>query len=106
MTISTKRELTPFLPLQVLKMMVGTNLKDVQLQQIVDKTILIADRDGDGKISFEEFAAYLFKNKTAIYTLRRTIKPLCTALYPYVMLAPMNQEPTESGNTGPWLANN
>jgi len=42
---------------QVLKMMVGTNLKDVQLQQIVDKTILIADRDGDGKISFEEFAA-------------------------------------------------
>ena len=38
-------------------MMVGTNLKDVQLQQIVDKTILIADRDGDGKISFEEFSA-------------------------------------------------
>ncbi|XP_063692617.1 calcineurin subunit B type 1-like [Bolinopsis microptera] len=33
---------------QVLKMMVGTNLKDVQLQQIVDKTILIADTDGDG----------------------------------------------------------
>lgn len=42
---------------QVLKMMVGTNLKDVQLQQIVDKTILIADKDGDGKISFEEFSA-------------------------------------------------
>ena len=42
---------------QVLKMMVGTNLKDVQLQQIVDKTILIADTDGDGKISFEEFSA-------------------------------------------------
>ena len=38
-------------------MMVGTNLKDVQLQQIVDKTILIADTDGDGKISFEEFSA-------------------------------------------------
>ena len=38
-------------------MMVGTNLKDVQLQQIVDKTILIADKDGDGKISFEEFSA-------------------------------------------------
>ena len=27
-----------------------------QLQQIVDKTILFADKDGDGKISFEEFA--------------------------------------------------
>ncbi|KAG0300908.1 Calcineurin subunit B [Dissophora globulifera] len=39
----------------VLKMMVGTNLKDNQLQQIVDKTIMEADRDADGKISFEEF---------------------------------------------------
>lgn len=41
---------------QVLKMMVGTNLKDSQLQQIVDKTIIYADKDGDGKISFEEFS--------------------------------------------------
>jgi serine/threonine-protein phosphatase 2B regulatory subunit len=40
----------------VLKMMVGNNLKDQQLQQIVDKTIMEADQDGDGKISFEEFA--------------------------------------------------
>lgn len=39
----------------VLKMMVGNNLKDAQLQQIVDKTIMEADLDGDGKISFEEF---------------------------------------------------
>jgi len=36
-------------------MMVGNNLKDQQLQQIVDKTIMEADQDGDGKISFEEF---------------------------------------------------
>nr|CAG4711957.1 unnamed protein product [Naegleria fowleri] len=43
----------------VLKMMVGNNLSDVQLQQIVDKTILEADDDGDGKISFEEFAKTL-----------------------------------------------
>ncbi|KAK2168403.1 hypothetical protein LSH36_17g11006 [Paralvinella palmiformis] len=42
---------------QVLKMMVGNNLKDAQLQQIVDKTIIHADTDGDGKISFEEFCA-------------------------------------------------
>ncbi|TRY81604.1 hypothetical protein DNTS_031000 [Danionella cerebrum] len=42
---------------QVLKMMVGSNLKDTQLQQIVDKTIINADRDGDGRISFEEFCA-------------------------------------------------
>ena len=42
---------------QVLKMMVGNNLKDTQLQQIVDKTIIYADQDGDGKISFQEFCA-------------------------------------------------
>lgn len=41
----------------VLKMMVGNNLKDGQLQQIVDKTIMEGDRDGDGRISFEEFRA-------------------------------------------------
>jgi Ca2+-binding EF-hand superfamily protein len=38
-------------------MMVGNNLKDTQLQQIVDKTILFADRDEDGKINFEEFCS-------------------------------------------------
>jgi len=38
-------------------MMVGNNLKDPQLQQIVDKTIIYADKDGDGKISFDEFSA-------------------------------------------------
>lgn len=35
--------------------MVGNNLRDPQLQQIVDKTIMEADLDGDGKVSFEEF---------------------------------------------------
>lgn len=39
----------------VLKMMVGGNLGEKELQQIVDKTIMEADEDGDGKISFEEF---------------------------------------------------
>ena len=47
---------------QVLKMMVGTNLKDDQLQQIVDKTIQFADKNGDGKLSFEEFAALVGTN--------------------------------------------
>uniref|UniRef100_A0A8C6CRR7 EF-hand domain-containing protein n=1 Tax=Moschus moschiferus TaxID=68415 RepID=A0A8C6CRR7_MOSMO len=42
---------------QVLKTMVGNNLKDTQLQQIVDKTIINADKDGHGRISFEEFCA-------------------------------------------------
>ena len=39
-----------------LKMMVGNNLNDVQLQQLVDRTIIKADKDLDGKINFEEFA--------------------------------------------------
>ena len=41
---------------QVLKMMAGDNLTDVQLQQIVDKTIVDADKDKDGKLSYDEFA--------------------------------------------------
>ncbi|KAG8891130.1 Calcineurin subunit B [Tulasnella sp. 332] len=45
----------------VLKMMVGNNLKDSQLQQIVDKTIMEADRDGDGKLNFEEFTFMVAK---------------------------------------------
>lgn len=39
----------------VLKMMVGTNLTEIQLQQLVDRTIIKADEDFDGKISFNEF---------------------------------------------------
>ena len=41
----------------VLKLMVGNNLGDTQLQQIVDKTIQQFDLDGDGKISYDEFCA-------------------------------------------------
>ena len=36
-------------------MMVGNNLTDVQLQNLVDRTIIKADKDLDGKINFEEF---------------------------------------------------
>jgi len=46
---------------QVLKMMVGSNLKDTQLQQVVDKTMRSVDRDQDGKISFEEFCKIVEK---------------------------------------------
>ena len=35
--------------------MTGSNLTDMQLQQIVDKTIIYLDKDADGKISFDEF---------------------------------------------------
>jgi len=40
---------------KVMKMMVGTNLKDEQIREIADKTIKEADTDNDGKLSFEEF---------------------------------------------------
>ncbi len=35
--------------------MVGSNLKDTELQQLVDRTILHADKDYDGMISYQEF---------------------------------------------------
>jgi serine/threonine-protein phosphatase 2B regulatory subunit len=38
-----------------LKLMVGSNLDDLQLQQLVDRTIFQADTDKDGKLSFDEF---------------------------------------------------
>lgn len=41
----------------VLKIMSGDHLKPEELQQVVDKTLRDADKDGDGKISFEEFKA-------------------------------------------------
>ncbi len=39
----------------VLKMMVGNNLTDIQLHQLVERTIIKADLDKDGKISYTEF---------------------------------------------------
>ncbi|KAL7664704.1 Calcineurin subunit B [[Candida] zeylanoides] len=49
----------------VLKMMVGKNLEDEQLQQIVDKTIMEADGDGDGRLSFDEFRSAIDSSKVA-----------------------------------------
>ena len=42
-------------------MMVGTNLTETQLQQIVDKTIVQLDKDQDGMISYEEFCGIIAK---------------------------------------------
>ena len=39
-------------------MIVGDNLTDVQIPQLSDKTLIVADKDMDGKISYEEFCAY------------------------------------------------
>lgn len=42
------------------------NLQDQQLQQIVDKTIMEADADGDGKLNFEEFAKMVSNTVSSI----------------------------------------
>ena len=47
---------------QVLKLMVGSNLKDDQLQQLVNRTMRSADVNQDGKLSFEEFCKIVGKN--------------------------------------------
>jgi serine/threonine-protein phosphatase 2B regulatory subunit len=41
----------------VLKMIVGSNLTETQLQQVVDTTMLRADKNRTGKVSFEDFCA-------------------------------------------------
>ncbi|KAJ1965506.1 Calcineurin subunit B [Dipsacomyces acuminosporus] len=50
---------------QVLKLMSGSNLTPTQLQQIVDKTIMEADRNGDGKIDFDEFRRFVERTDVA-----------------------------------------
>ena len=65
----------------VLKMMVGSNLKDMQLQQIVDKTIMEADQDGDGRISFEEFTRMVESTDVSMsMTLGRSIYDVAARL--------------------------
>lgn len=44
-------------------------VQDSQLQQIVDKTIMEADLDGDGKLSFEEFTNVVAKTVRTSFLL-------------------------------------
>ena len=41
-----------------LKMLVGENLTDIQIQQLSDRTLIAADKDLDGKISYEDFCNF------------------------------------------------
>lgn len=50
----------------ILKIMVGENLNDIQIQQLVDRTILQADKDKDGKLNFEEFKNFVIKNDITV----------------------------------------
>lgn len=47
--------------LQVLRLMVGVQVTDEQLESITDRTVQEADEDGDGAVSFLEFAKSLEK---------------------------------------------
>lgn len=47
--------------LSLLSMMVGSNITPEQLASIADRTILEADKDEDGKISFDEFKKIMAK---------------------------------------------
>ncbi len=40
---------------KILKIMIGNNLTNIQLQQLVDRTIIQTDFDQDGMISYEDF---------------------------------------------------
>ena len=42
-----------------LKILVGDNLTDIQIQQLSDRTLIAADKDLDGKISYEEFCNFV-----------------------------------------------
>jgi len=48
-----------------LKILVGENLTDIQIQLLVDRTMVSADKDLDGKISFEEFCLFCKDMKIA-----------------------------------------
>ena len=54
---------SPEMFVEVLKMMVGSNLTETQLQQIVDKTILQLDKDQDGMINYQEFCDIIVKSQ-------------------------------------------
>ena len=45
--------------------MTGNSLIDIQFKQLVNRTILYADKDKDGKISFDEFSN-LFNNNEIV----------------------------------------
>ena len=44
---------------KTIQMLVGDNMEDVQIQQVVDRTMIEADQDGDGLINFDEFCAFV-----------------------------------------------
>jgi len=46
----------------LMKMMIGNELSEQQIAEIVDKTLLDLDEDKDGKLNFDEFAKVLLSS--------------------------------------------
>jgi serine/threonine-protein phosphatase 2B regulatory subunit len=44
---------------KTLRLFVGENFDDVQIQQVVDRTMMTVDKDFDGLISYEEFVRFV-----------------------------------------------
>lgn len=44
---------------KTVKLLIGNNLSNIHLQQMVDRTIVLVDKDLDGKISFDEFCEFV-----------------------------------------------
>ena len=44
---------------KTIKLLIGNNLTNNHLQQMVDRTIILVDKDLDGKISFDEFIDFV-----------------------------------------------
>ena len=66
---------------QVLKTLIGNNLIEKQLQEIVDKTILYSHKDGDGKISYEEFCDVSYSVNTFCTCTCKVFDSSCQCTY-------------------------
>jgi serine/threonine-protein phosphatase 2B regulatory subunit len=54
---------------KTIKLLIGNNLTNNHLQQMVDRTIILVDKDLDGKISFYEFCDFIKEQNVEVYQL-------------------------------------
>ena len=76
-------------------MMTGNNLTDIQLQQIVNRTILYLDKDSDGQIGLDEFTQGKFEIISSYQIL--TFFKLHSSLKDAVLFLVIVDRGTESG---------
>jgi serine/threonine-protein phosphatase 2B regulatory subunit len=56
---------------KALQLFVDDQLDEVQIQQLVDRTIMQIDKDKDGKISYDEFVDFVKKmNMERMFSLK------------------------------------